>query len=89
MRKIFSDRGFKDFLDWQEQDRKTFKKITDLIKDIERNGELNGIGKPEALKGDLQGRFSRKIDEKNRLVYRITDDNSIEITQCKGHYSDK
>ena len=89
MRKIFSDRGFKDFLDWQEQDRKTFKKITDLIKDIERNGELNGIGKPEALKGDLQGRFSRKIDEKNRLVYRITDGNAIEITQCKGHYSDK
>ena len=89
MRKIFSDRGFKDFLDWQEQDRKTFKKITDLIKDIERNGELNGIGKPEALKGNLQGRFSRKIDEKNRLVYRITDDNAIEITQCKGHYSDK
>ena len=89
MRKIFYERGFEDYLYWQAQDKKIFKKINDLIKDIERNGELNGIGKPEALKGDLQGRFSRKIDEKNRLVYRITDDNAIEITQCKGHYSDK
>ena len=89
MRKIFSERGFKDFLDWQDQDKKIFKKITDLIKDIERNGELNGIGKPEALKGNWQGWFSRKIDEKNRIVYRIKDDNAIEITQCRGHYNDK
>ena len=89
MRKTFYERGFEDYLYWQAQDKKIFKKINDLIKDIERNGELNGIGKPEALKGNWQGWFSRKIDEKNRLVYRITDDNSIEITQCKGHYSDK
>ena len=71
MRKTFSERGFEDFLYWQATDKKIFKKINDLIKDIERNGALNGIGKPEALKGNFQGYYSRRIDEKNRLIYKI------------------
>ena len=88
MRKTFSERGFEDFLYWQATDKKIFKKINDLIKDIERNGALNGIGKPEALKGNFQGYYSRRIDEKNRLIYKILED-SVEIFQCKEHYSDK
>ena len=88
MRKIFHERGFEEILYWQTTDKKVFKKINDLIKDIERNGELNGIGKPEALKDNWQGWYSRRIDEKNRLIYRVCED-SVEIAQCKGHYGDK
>ena len=71
MRKIFHERGFEEFVYWQATDKKIFKKINELIKDIERNGELNGIGKPEALKDNWQGWYSRRIDEKNRIFYRI------------------
>ena len=85
MRKTFSERGFEDYLYWQAHDKKILKKINDLLKDIERNGALNGIGKPERLKENLQGYFSRRIDEKNRLVYKIFE-NSIEIFQYRGHY---
>ena len=88
MNKTFSGNGFEDYLYWQSQDRKTLKKINNLIKDIERNGELQGIGKPEALKDNLLGWYSRQIDEKNRIVYRIVDD-TLEILQCKSHYGDK
>ena len=68
--------------------KKTLKRINQLIKDIERNGALEGIGNPEALKGDLQGEFSRRIDEKNRLVYHI-ENGRIYIATCRGHYGDK
>ena len=85
MRKTFSERGFEDYLYWQAHDKKILKKINDLLKDIERNGALNGLGKPERLKENLQGYFSRRIDEKNRLVYKIFE-NSIEIFQYRGHY---
>ena len=67
---------------------RTLKRINQLIKDIERNGCLEGIGNPEALRGDLQGEFSRRIDEKNRLVYHI-ENGRIFIAQCRGHYGDK
>lgn len=86
--KIWSDEAWEDYLYWQLQDKKTLKRINQLIKDIERNGELEGIGNPEALKGDLQGEFSRRIDEKNRLVYRI-ENGRIYIATCRGHYGDK
>ena len=86
--KIWSDEAWEDYLYWQLQDKKTLKRINQLIKDIERNGELEGIGNPEALKGDLQGEFSRRIDEKNRLVYHIETDR-IYIATCRGHYGDK
>ena len=64
--------------------KKTLKKINELLKDIDRNG-YTGIGKPEPLKGNLSGFWSRCIDECNRLVYRITDD-VLEIASCKDHY---
>ena len=85
MRKTFSESGFEDYLYWQTHDKKILKRINDLLKDIERNGALKGIGKPERLKGNLQGYFSRRIDEKNRLVYKVFE-NTIEIYQCKEHY---
>ncbi|MBR0365521.1 MAG: Txe/YoeB family addiction module toxin [Clostridia bacterium] len=84
MRKIWDDSAWADYLYWQTQDKKTLKKINELIKDIERNGNL-GIGKPEPLKGNLSGLWSRRIDEYNRLVYRIRE-NMIEIVSCRNHY---
>ncbi|MFL0198729.1 Txe/YoeB family addiction module toxin [Clostridium sp. WILCCON 0269] len=87
MVKIWSDIAWNDYLYWQQQDKKTLKRINALIKDIERNGYA-GIGKPEPLKENLTGFWSRHIDDKNRLVYRIRDGN-LEIVQCKTHYNDK
>ena len=87
MNKIWSDEAWEDYLYWQTQDKKTLKRINALIKDIDRNGAMNGIGDPEALKGNLQGYFSRRINEKHRLIYRIEND-KILIAQCRGHYYD-
>lgn len=84
----FSEYGWADYIYWQTQDKKTLKKINELQKDISRNGALVGIGKPELLKGDLSGQYSRRIDEANRLVYTISENGDIEVTQCKGHYDD-
>lgn len=83
MRKIWYEKAWDDYLWWQS-DKKTLKKINTLIKDVERNGH-EGIGKPEPLKGNLQGFYSRRIDKEHRLVYRIKDE-FIEIASCKGHY---
>lgn len=85
MHKTWSEEGWNDYLYWQSQDRKTLKKINDLIKDIERNGPDKGIGKPEPLKGNLSEFWSRRIDEKNRLVYRVIN-NVLEIVICREHY---
>ena len=82
----FQENSWNDYLDWQTQDRKTLKKINELIRDILRNG-YKGIGKPEKLKGELSGWWSRRIDEKNRLVYRVKGD-VLEILSCKRHYDD-
>lgn len=87
MTKIWHDLAWDDYLHWQTQDKKTLKKINKLLRDIERNG-YNGIGKPEPLKHNLSGFWSVKIDDKNRIVFRIMDD-KIEITQCGSHYQDK
>ena len=86
--KIWSDDAWDDYLYWQTQDKKTLKRINQLIKDIERNGCLEGIGKPEALSGDLQGEYSRRIDDKNLLVYHM-ENGKIYIVHCRGHYSYK
>jgi len=86
MTKLWQDEAWEDYLHWQNQDRKTLKRINKLIQDIERNG-YNGVGKPEPLKHDLSGYWSVQIDEKNRLVFRISD-NKLEITQCGSHYRD-
>lgn len=84
MIKTWDDYAWEDYLYWRTQDKKTLKRINILLQDIDRNG-YNGIGKPEALKGDLQGWYSRRIDETNRLIYRINGD-TIEILQCRTHY---
>ena len=84
MRKIWSDEAWEGYLDWQMQDKKTLRRINLLIKDAERN-PYTGLGKPEPLRGDLSGFWSRRIDEKNRLVYRFSSD-FLEIASCKGHY---
>ena len=68
---IWSDDAWNDYLYWQAQDKKTVKRINALIKDIQRNGVLNGIGKPEPLKGNLAGEYSRRIDDSNRLIYHM------------------
>ena len=86
--KIWSDDAWNDYLYWQNQDKKTLKKINQLIKDIERNGCLSGMGKPERLKGDLADEYSRRIDSQNRLVYHM-DDGKLYIAHCRGHYGDK
>ena len=84
MKKIWSDKAWDDYLYWQTQDKKTLKKVNQLVKDIERNN-FEGIGKPEALKGNLSGFWSRRIDDANRLIYRINGE-FIDILSCKGHY---
>lgn len=86
MNKLWSDRAWDEYLYWQTQDRKTLKKLNDLIKDIERNGVSSGIGKPEALK--YRKGWSRRIDEKNRLVYDIDANGNLLIASCMGHYED-
>lgn len=84
MNKSWFDKAWDDYLYWQSQDKKTLKRINQLIRDTERDS-FNGIGKPEPLKGDLAGFWSRRIDDTNRLVYRINGE-LLEILSCKGHY---
>ena len=88
MRNTWTEQGWDDYLYWQTQDRKTLRRINELVKDIERNGLGTGIGKPEPLKGDLQGFWSRRIDDKNRLVYGQLEVDALCILACRGHYGD-
>lgn len=83
MNKLFEDQGFDDYIYWHKQDPKTFDKINQLLKSIERDGILSGLDKPERLK--YGAGYSRRIDEANRLVYKIENDTII-IKTCKGHY---
>lgn len=82
----FTERAFDEYIAWQSEDRKTLKRINALLRDISRD-PFCGVGKPEPLKGDLSGYWSRRIDDINRLVYR-THGETIEVYQCKGHYDD-
>ena len=82
----FTAKGFYDYLYWQTQDRKTLKKINNLLEDIKRNGAMQGIGKPEPLK--YRSGYSRRIDDANRLVYEIDELQNIKILSCRGHYDD-
>lgn len=84
MNKIFSDQAWEDYLYWQEIDKKVLKRINKLIKEIERT-PFEGIGKPEPLKHQLQGFWSRRITEEHRLVYEVAD-NEIRIAACRYHY---
>ena len=84
MNKVFTELGWEDYIYWKETDKKISKKIDKLIKEIERT-PFSGIGKPEPLKHDLAGCWSRRIDGEHRLVYEI-EDNVIYIHQCRYHY---
>ena len=86
MDKIWTDDAWEQYLYWQTQDKKMLKRINQLLQDIERNG-YSGLGKPEPLRGNLSGFWSRRIDDEHRIVYRISEDR-VEIIQCRGHYDD-
>ena len=86
MKKIWFDEAWEEYLYWQTQDKKMLKRVNALLKDIER-GHFDGIGKPEPLKENYSGFWSRRIDDGNRLIYRIND-GLLEILSCKGHYED-
>ena len=82
----FSDKAFVEYVQWQSEDKKTLKKINQLIQSIKRDGMMNGIGHPEFLKHEKG--YSRKINEKDRLVYDGQDGAILRIISCKGHYDD-
>lgn len=85
MRKIVFESGaFDDFTQWLSQDKSTYQRIIKLIKDIQRT-PFTGLGKPEPLRHDLKGYWSRRIDQEHRLVYKVTDAEII-IIACKYHY---
>ncbi|MGV3247249.1 MULTISPECIES: Txe/YoeB family addiction module toxin [Rothia] len=84
MELIWSNQAWEDYLWWQRQDRKVLKRINTLLKDIQRNGN-EGIGKPEALRNNLSGYWSRRITEEHRLVYKIVG-NSVRIAAVRYHY---
>lgn len=85
MKVLFLDDGWNDYLWWQANDRKLLKRINQLIADIDRNGN-EGIGKPEPLRNDLSGYWSRRINSEHRLVYRIDEDAVIHVVACRFHY---
>jgi toxin YoeB len=84
MRLLWEERAWEDYLYWQTQDKKTLKRLNTLIKDIQRS-PFEGIGKPEPLKGNLSGLWSRRIDDTNRIVY-YEQNEVVYIIACKGHY---
>ncbi len=83
---MFSPVAWDEYLYWQTQDKKTLRRINQLLKDIQRNC-FEGIGKPEPLK-QKDGCWSRRIDEKNRLVYSVSNESDIMVISCRGHYED-
>ncbi len=83
---LFTELGFEHYVYWQSQDKKTLRKINQLLKSIERDGAMSGEGKPEKLKY-ADNEYSRRIDAKNRLVYEVTGD-QIKVISCKGHYEE-
>ena len=87
MKKLWEDSAWEEYLEWQTKDKQKLKKINRLINDIDRNG-YECTGKPEPLSGDLAGYWSVRIDQKNRIVFRINNGN-LEIIQCGSHYKKK
>lgn len=85
MNKVFTDNAWEEYSYWQMTDKKIVKKINELIRDIERTGGQEGLGKPEPLRHELSGLWSRRITPEHRLIYRF-DDANIYILQCRGHY---
>ncbi|MEU9672446.1 MULTISPECIES: Txe/YoeB family addiction module toxin [Streptomyces] len=85
MKTSFSDDGWEDYTHWADTDRKTLRRVNDLIKEIKR-APFEGRGKPEPLKGNLSGWWSRRITQEHRLVYRVTDSDGLEIIQARDQY---
>ncbi|MEQ7155089.1 Txe/YoeB family addiction module toxin [Brevundimonas aurifodinae] len=85
MKITFQAYGWEDYLHWQTQDRKLLKKLNGLIRECQRT-PFTGTGKPEPLKGEFAGWWSRRIDQEHRLIYRVLDDNLL-IAQCRYHYA--
>ena len=83
---IFSENAWAEYTYLQQLDKKTLKKVNELIRDISRNGALVGSGKPEKLK--YSDNYSRRIDDKNRLVYSMSENGDVVIKSCLGHYDD-
>ena len=83
---VFTEKAWEQYCEWLLEDKKTVKKINKLIKSINRDGPINGEGKPEKLSYE-PGAYSRRIDEANRLVYSVTD-GQIKVIACKGHYEE-
>ena len=83
----FAEDAWEEYVYWQSQDKKTLKKINRLLKSIQRE-PFTGEGKPEPLRDSSGGEWSRRINEKDRLVYTVGNENII-VTQCRGHYGDK
>lgn len=88
MRKLWLEDAWEEYISWQTKDKAVLKKINRLLKDIDRYG-YECSGKPEPLKGDLSGYWSVHIDQKNRIVFRIDEEESLEIIQCGTHYGDR
>jgi len=86
MRLLWSDEGWEDYLSWQSGDNKTLRRLNKIINDIRRS-PYEGIGKPEPLRGNWSGWWSRRIDDANRVIYRINK-GAVEIHHCRGHYDD-
>lgn len=84
MKLVFSERGWAHYLHWQQTDKAILRKVNGLIAECLRD-PFSGTGKPQPLKGDLTGFWSRRIDREHRLVYRVTQE-AIEIAQCRYHY---
>ena len=80
--------GWDEYTAWQNEDKKILKRINKLILDIVRS-PFDGLGHPEPLKENLSGYWSRTIDEKNRLIYKISENGNVLIAHCNGHYNDK
>jgi toxin YoeB len=84
MNVLFQKRGWEDYLHWQQADRKMLVRINRLIKECQRT-PFDGTGKPEPLKGEFSGWWSRRIDREHRLVYRVRE-GALEVAQCRYHY---
>ena len=84
MNLLFTDEGWEDYIYWQQYDKKLLKKINSLLKEIKRT-PYEGIGKPEPLKHELQGAWSRRINQEHRLVYEVFDE-QINVMACRFHY---
>lgn len=88
MRKLWLEEAWEEYISWQTKDKAVLKKINRLLKDIDRYG-YECSGKPEPLKGDLSGYWSVHIDQKNRIVFCIDEEENLEIIQCGTHYGDR